>query len=622
MPIGYNEDELLWLYHIPVWPMDNCSANRASNGLKTMIDIVRRHEYNFLCGTIGDMGPFVPTVMVSCMLHDSNLVNVLLSKMLRELDTTKPDPFQPHVNPAISTIKGNKANESFSFNAVRFIAGCFKKSKDWKAFMRSVYNDAGGIAPIKSSRFWAALLIGGDYLFPRFDQIWEFYEAIKNAQKDKQIVATLEDVLKNKELFEFDCLLMAVDYHGFHSEFNFGACHNECDVQAKEVERIVAMHKQCMKQNRQGVQKMLEYWRKHAIPAITDRKMLQWRLQRYKDNSICARPTEQEEEEQRRLFEVEAAQDPLLDPPTSCYARMRCMHIAIVSKLEEMLDEICLGKASIQQQLSRAPNQQLPVEDIFNFSRKQHDKCCVTRIGILDARRRVQTAPPLGTVGGIPRPYSLVNPPRWYPDWLRQRLRQRARMTISEEWPSQDERADLRWQTICDAAIIADARCKALQEKVEGTERTIMTLAGGYIGRPSEERQRLAPLHCLTLEQFEQVEWGESWKSSGWTVAVISNQLRLRNINLDKRTESESKLLVRKGVIKKETDALVVTGNRKQLIKRLRLIVEAEHAAAMKDKAVSAVERELEAQSQQADRNRERRSRATRGIVPAKYRGE
>ena len=99
---------------------------------------------------------------------------------------------------------------------------------------------------------------------------------------------------------------------------------------------------------------------------------------------------------------------------------------------------------------------------------------------------------------------------------------------------------------------------------------------------------------------------------------MISNQLRLRNINLGKRTESESKLLVRKGAIKKETDALVVTGNRKQLIKRLRLIVEAEHAAAMKDKAVSAVERELEAQSQQ----QERRSRATRGLVPAKYRGE
>ena len=38
-------------------------------------------------------------------------------------------------------------------------------------------------------------------------------------------VATLEDMLRNKDLFEFDCLLMAVDYHGFHTDFNFNLPH-------------------------------------------------------------------------------------------------------------------------------------------------------------------------------------------------------------------------------------------------------------------------------------------------------------------------------------------------------------------------------------------------------------
>ena len=46
--VGYKEDELVYLYDCPVFPMDNCSGNRATHGLKTMIDIVRRHEYNFL----------------------------------------------------------------------------------------------------------------------------------------------------------------------------------------------------------------------------------------------------------------------------------------------------------------------------------------------------------------------------------------------------------------------------------------------------------------------------------------------------------------------------------------------------------------------------------------------
>eukprot|EP01046_Picozoa_sp_COSAG06_P084056 COSAG06_NODE_30902_length_530_cov_1.039443_1_plen_153_part_01 len=153
------------------------------------------------------------------------------------------------------------------------------------------------------------------------------------------------------------------------------------------------------------------------MPAIVDRKLLQWRLWRFRSEEE-EEPTEQEEEQQRALFESAASADPLLDPPKPCYARMRCMHTAIVEKLEEMLDSILLDGASVQQQLSGAPNQQLPVEDIFNFSRKQHDRCCVTRIGILDCRRRVAMAPSLGTVAGIPCPYSITNQPRWYPDWL------------------------------------------------------------------------------------------------------------------------------------------------------------------------------------------------------------
>ena len=601
--------------------MDNCSGNRASNGLKSMIDIIRRHEYNFLRDIRGAaIGKYIPTVMVSCMLHDSNLVNVMLSKLLRELDTTKPDPFQPEVNPAVPEIKGNKATESFSFNAVRFIAGCFKKNKDWKSFMRSTYGDVGGIAPIKSSRFWAALIIGGDYLFPRFDQIWEFYETIHNSQKDKQIVATLKDMLKNKELFEFDCLMMAVDYHGFHSDFNFGACHNECNVQADEVKKIVALHKECMKQNADGVQKMLEYWREHATPAIVDRKMFQWRLQHYRDNAC--EPTAQQQEQQRAAFELAAPTDPLLTPPPGCHARMRCMHTAIVDKLEQMLDSILVEGPSVQQQLSGAPNQQLPVEDIFNFSRKQHDRCSVTRIGILDCRRRVSTAPSLGTVAGIPRPYTITNPPRWYPDWLRQRLRERARQTIREKWPSQDERAELRWEMTCKMAEVADERMAALQVRVEGTERTMLTLPGGYIGLEASQdecRQRLPPLQCLTLEQYDEVNWEEPGTTSRWTNPVIVNQFRLRNVK-DERTASEALLLVRKGVIKKGTDALPLSGTRKELVKRLKLVVEAEHAAAATDRAVSVVQRELAERAEQAERGRERRGRSTRGTRPERFR--
>ena len=89
-----------------------------------------------------------------------------------------------------------------------------------------------------------------------------------------------------------------------------------------------------MKQNASGEQKMLEYWRKHATPAIVDRKMFQWRLQRFRDDEEG--PSEQEEQQQREAFELAAPADPLLTPPRACYARMRCMHTAIVEKLEQI----------------------------------------------------------------------------------------------------------------------------------------------------------------------------------------------------------------------------------------------------------------------------------------------
>ena len=86
--LGYMEDELTYLYDIPVWVVDNCSGNRAENGLMTMIDIVRRLEYNFLRDSCRpDIGPYVPTQTQSCQHHDSNLVNVQLSRFLLAIDS-------------------------------------------------------------------------------------------------------------------------------------------------------------------------------------------------------------------------------------------------------------------------------------------------------------------------------------------------------------------------------------------------------------------------------------------------------------------------------------------------------------------------------------------------------
>ena len=158
--LGFKEEHLSYLYDCPVFVVDNCKGNRGEKGgLIAMIDIARRHEYLYLKQTSRQsIGKYVATVTQSCQLHDSNLINVELSRMLRELDLTLNDPFNANT-PPLETIRGNKTTESFSYNAARFLAGGMKKNKDWKAFMLDTYGDAEGIKPIKSARFWAAMLV-------------------------------------------------------------------------------------------------------------------------------------------------------------------------------------------------------------------------------------------------------------------------------------------------------------------------------------------------------------------------------------------------------------------------------------------------------------------------------
>ena len=79
-----------------------------------MIDIARRLEYIFLKKTSRpNIGKFVATEIVSCQLHDSNLINVQLSRTLRVLDLGKPDPLNPtlsHTGWSV-TLKYNQLTE-------------------------------------------------------------------------------------------------------------------------------------------------------------------------------------------------------------------------------------------------------------------------------------------------------------------------------------------------------------------------------------------------------------------------------------------------------------------------------------------------------------------------------
>ena len=119
-----------------------------------MLKVVRRLEFLYLrdSGVRARIGKFVELELVSCQHHDSNLFDTHVNRKKRVLDETRPDPFNQL---AAGKIAGNKSTECWAYNKVRFLADNFKKYKDFKAFMLSNYGDDAGIAPIKSSRFWA-----------------------------------------------------------------------------------------------------------------------------------------------------------------------------------------------------------------------------------------------------------------------------------------------------------------------------------------------------------------------------------------------------------------------------------------------------------------------------------
>ena len=92
--LGVPESERTYLYDLPVGVGDNCSSNRGERGgLFAMVEIIRRHEYQYLKTIRSGMGKYVETVFVSCQHHDSALISVWFNKRKLELDMTEVDFF-------------------------------------------------------------------------------------------------------------------------------------------------------------------------------------------------------------------------------------------------------------------------------------------------------------------------------------------------------------------------------------------------------------------------------------------------------------------------------------------------------------------------------------------------
>ena len=374
---------------------------------------------------------------------------------------------------------------------------------------------------------------------------------------------------------------------------------------------------------------MFEYWEEHAGPIIVERQLLEWKCDTFKSRGR-KQPSDTEIAEKKAALEQELV---VPKPPVKCQPRMRAMHTAIAQKLPEMLAEIvATGEVSAAQKLSGAPQHQLPVEDIFRFTRGEHDQSCVQLVGIIASKRRILKAPRLGTKNGLPHRFTLERPPPFYHPWLRQSLRKRARARMREEWPSMLARAMMRWEAVCQAAEIADEQVEALTEKAATALAKVKELPGGNVLLEGDDE--VAPLPAgtlLTLDMFRNIKFEERTDrrggGTGWTLDAVKNQLRLWNLRRPEWSELEVDMFSKVGLIE-PGKAFNLSGTRAVLVKRLRLILTTQRAAerrqAVLDTAMRRLDQEQEEErvaQEQADSVAERQSRRGRGENAWRTRG-
>jgi hypothetical protein len=132
------------------------------------------------------------------------------------------------------------------------------------------------------------MLVGG-YLYKRIDYMLEFAGAKDHS--DLQLGGTLDEVEARRDLFEWECLMMSVDYRGFHSPWNKKASnakmnggHGEWTVkqQAQYVKTEVEKHKRCI----ESATHRNAYWLTHAKPIILERDLFRWTCETYKQRKV------------------------------------------------------------------------------------------------------------------------------------------------------------------------------------------------------------------------------------------------------------------------------------------------------------------------------------------------
>eukprot|EP01050_Picozoa_sp_SAG11_P001324 SAG11_NODE_56_length_19295_cov_20.219675_15_plen_438_part_00 len=318
-----------------------------------------------------------------------------------------------------------------------------------------------------------------------------------------------------------------------------------------------------------------EYFYTHVTSVRIERRLFEEDCER-RGNSQRARTAA--EREQRR---VQLATTPRVERPSPemlngvLKPRVQNFHRAIVGKLEQLLEDVVKdGAVAPVVALADAPNTSFLAEDVFQYSRKLHDSYGWTSNGFIDCMRRISKAP---------TEWKFLSLPGWWPNWLTSELiRVRAHNIVKHVWLTRQQIAAVR--NAADQAREAvrnskrDARAA---QRCEGDAALLLVL-GGLVGEGDNRRPLAAgePLDMLTARTIRDwASFGTS-RSTGWTVAQIENQFRLRNIpDVQEGRRAEMEKLRAAGLLVTvggREELRVTAPSRPLLVDRLKLVLHTE----------------------------------------------
>ena len=333
-------------------------------------------------------------------------------------------------------------------------------------------------------------------------------------------------------------LLMVIALNAFHSPFNWHAAKvgpGAASAQAKYVQQVVAEHQKLI----DGDEARCNFFYLHAKAARIDKQLYEEDCERvckqvyqgkdaepqYESN-LDQKPKRTKSEREERRAELE--QILMVEQPSraelngALKPRVLSLHEAIVTKLTEMLKEqVETGEVNAVVSLSQAACTSFLSEDVFQFARMMHDRYGKTGNGFIDAVRRVNRTT---------QPWTISHLPWYWPDWLGpEQIRIRARNIIANVWLSQRQVAKVRNAADKKREIDITNRKRKRQDDRSAADEEVMALPGGMVGDGVDAYQLAAGV-MLDAEMLRLVDFTVLRGKYSWTVAHISNQLRLRNI--------------------------------------------------------------------------------------------